>query len=153
MRKITLLLAFIAITTLAMAQSAPLSKGEKQLNFGLGFGSGLPAYFGMDFAVHDDITLGGTLGVNLDGFDYLSIAGRGDYHFNRIIGIPSEWDFYAGLNLGFVTGLNDYTGTSGLDLGAQVGGRYYWNDKWGINLEAGGGMINYGGKVGLTMKL
>lgn len=142
--------SLLCISLLLTAQSAPLEKGEKQLNFGLGFGGGLPAYVGADFAVHDDITVGPEVNINLDGFDYISIAGRADYHWNRLIGIPSNWDFYAGLNLGFVIGFSGYS--SELDLGAQIGGRYYWSDKWGINLEFGGGTANVGGKIGVSMK-
>lgn len=151
MKKVSILIAMLAISTLIFAQgSAPLAKGEKQLNFGLGFGGGLPAYVGADFAVHKDITVGPEININLNGFDYISLAGRGDYHWNTLIGIPSNWDFYSGLNLGFVVGFNG--GSSELDLGAQVGGRYYWTDKWAINVEFGGGTANVGGKIGVSMK-
>ena len=72
MKKLTLLLAVIAISTMTFAQgAAPLSKGGRQLNFGLGFNDGgIPLYIGMDWAVHNDITVGGMLSFNLDGFDY-----------------------------------------------------------------------------------
>ena len=70
--------------------------------------------------------------------------------------IPSPWDFYAGLNLGFysVSSSNYSEGiSSGLGLGAQIGGRYYFSDQWGINLEFGGGNYFSGGKFGITFKL
>lgn len=95
------------------------------------------------------------------GFDYLALSfvrsgdddfgfgllGRFDYHWNRLIGIPSNWDFYAGASLGFISGDN-----FDLDLGIQVGGRWYWSDKWGLNLEFGGG-TGYGTSIGVSMKL
>jgi len=37
--------------------------------------------------------------------------------------------------------------------GAQIGGRYYFTQKVGINLELGGGNAFSGGKIGLTFKL
>ena len=148
-----LLLILLAGMFSAFSQ-APLDKGQKQLNFGLGFGGGLPAYIGMDFAIHPDITLGGEVYMNLDGFDYIVPKFRGDYHFNTLIGIPPEFDFYAGANVGFLVYFgNGDSYTTGLDLGLQVGGRWYWNDKWGINLELGGGVKNYGGRFGLSMKM
>lgn len=122
------------------------------MNFGLGFGSDLPAYFSMDFGVHKDITIGPEIALDLNDMDWLAIAARGDYHFNSLLEIPQNWDFYAGLNLGFAVGLTSNF-TSGLHLGAQVGGRWYWNDRWGINLEFGGGITFTGGSFGLSVKL
>jgi len=154
MKKFTLILLFLAASTFAFAQGqAPLSKGQKQMNFGLGLDQGgLPVYFGMDWAVHNDITVGGTLSTNLDGFHWLRVAGKGDYHFNRIIGIPSNFDFYAGVGVGFNIYFNSIDGTSGLHADLHVGGRWFWSDKWGLNLELGGGS-GFGGLLGLTMKM
>jgi len=87
----------------------------------------------------------------------IGISGNGNYHFNRVLNIPSPWDFYAGLNLGFYvwSSPNDYVGShsSGLGLGGQIGGRYYFSDNFGVNLEFGGGNAFGGGKVGITLKL
>ena len=150
-----LLLILVAGMFSAFSQ-APLSKGQKQLNMGLGMsGYGLPAYIGMDFvAIHPDITLGGELAFNLDGFNYITPRFVANYHFNTLIGIPPEFDFYAGANVGFRIwfGDNIKNDISGLDLGLQVGGRWYWNDKWGLNLEFAGG-IGWGTKLGVSMKM
>jgi len=85
------------------------------------------------------------------------VSANGNYHFNSLLDIPNNWDFYAGLNLGFYiwNSSDDYPGsnTSGLGLGAQVGGRYYFNDKLGVNLEFGGGNAFSGGKVGVSVRL
>ena len=74
-----------------------------------------------------------------------------------MLNIPRDWDFYAGLNVGFVSWSSPkgYGGSynSGLGLGAQVGGRYYFNRNVGINLEFGGGNEFSGGKIGLTFIL
>ncbi len=155
MKNLTIILAFLAFSTFSFAQgAAPLTKGQKEMNFGVGFGDGLPAYWGMDFAVHNDITIGGVVAANLNGFDYIKINAKGDYHFNRIIGIPNNFDFYAGLTVGFKMDINgnDNKNNSGLHIDAHVGGRWFWSEKWGLNLEIGGGN-GFGTTFGLTMKM
>ena len=150
MKKIKLLvvLLFLAGSIMAQSGAAPLSKGDKQLNFGLGFSShGLPTYVGMDFAFHNDWTAGPVVKLVFDDNIGFGALGRIDYHWNRLIGIPSNWDFYAGASVGFISGDN-FT----LDLGLQVGGRWYWSDKWGVNLEFGGG-TGFGTSAGISMKL
>jgi len=149
MKRILLLSIVLLLSSAMLAQDgqAPLSKGEKQLNFGLGFSShGLPVYVGADFAVHNDWTVGPVIKLVIDDNFEFGLLGRFDYHWNRLIGIPSNWDFYAGASLGFIAG-NDFD----LDLGIQVGGRWYWSEKWGLNLEFGGG-TGYGGAFGVSMK-
>ncbi len=147
------MIAFILTAWSASESKAqsPIGKGGKQLNFGFGlYSASLPMYAGMDFGVHEDITVGPQAGVDLR-LDYLALSGRASYHFNSLIGIPRDWDFYAGLNLGFVAGLgNDRF--SGLDLALHIGGRYYWNSSWGVNLEFGGGNNISGGRVGLSKR-
>ncbi len=103
----------------------------------------------MDFGIHQDITAGPEFGVDLD-INRIYVGGRGDYHFNTLLGIPRDWDFYAGLNLG-VVGFTD-GGTSGLNLGLQIGGRYYWSTDWGVNLEFGGGNNLSGGRIGVSRR-
>ncbi len=150
MKKIKVLLGLLFITGFVLAQNgaAPLSKGEKQLNFGLGFSShGFPVYAGMDFAVHNDWTVGPEIKLVFDDDFRFAALGRVDYHWNRLMGIPSNWDFYLGGNIGFNIG-DEFD----LDLGLQVGGRWYWSDKWGLNLEFGGG-TGFGSLIGVSMKL
>ncbi len=166
MKKQLLILSFLLFSSLIYAQS-PIAKGETQLNAGLGLSSwGVPVYIGLDYGVHPDITVGGELSYRSYNDKYanvsydhsvIGISGNGNYHFNRVLEIPKNWDFYAGLNLGFYiwNSPSNYAGshTSGLGLGAQVGGRYYFSDKIGLNLEFGGGNSFSGGKLGLTFKL
>jgi outer membrane immunogenic protein len=167
MKQLFLTIAFLSAVTLATAQG-PLLKGKTQLNFGVGFsGYGIPLYVGLDIGVHKDITLGGELSFrtyndNYNGDKYshsiMGFSANGNYHFNTLMNIPSDWDFYAGLNLGFYTWTSpsDYPGashTSGLGLGAQIGGRYRFSETAAINLEIGGGSLVSGGKIGVTFKL
>jgi len=149
----TLLTSFflIGLSSVVLAQS-PIGMGGRQLNLGVGlYDSRVPLYGGMDFGVHQDITVGPQFGLDLR-FDYITIAGRGDYHFNTLLNIPRDWDFYAGLTLGFAAGVRS-SAFNGLDLGLQLGGRYYWNSSWGVNLEFGGGVYHSGARVGVSKRL
>jgi outer membrane immunogenic protein len=164
MKKINVLvLITLLCSTVAFAQ-APLGKGGKQLNAGLGFSTwGVPVYVGIDFGVHQDITVGPVAsfqnyGYNAGGNKYnqnLVVLGfNGNYHFNTILDMPSQWDFYAGLTLGYyIWSDNDYTGAKASQLGlrGQVGGRYFFSDNFGINIEFGGGTSS-GGGIGITYK-
>jgi outer membrane immunogenic protein len=166
MKKHLLIVLFLLFSSLIYAQS-PIAKGESQLNAGVGLSSwGVPVYIGLDHGVHPDISIGGELSyrsysdkyANVDyNHSVIGISGNGNYHFNRVLEIPKNWDFYAGLNLGFYiwNSPNDYQGShsSGLGLGGQIGGRYFFTNKIGINLEFGGGNAFSGGKLGLTFKL
>ncbi len=150
-----------------MFAQAPIAVGQSQFNAGVGFSSwGVPVYLGLDYGVHPDITLGAEASFrsyrerrkdNRYNHSIIGISGNANYHLNRILNIPSEWDFYAGLNLGFYVwsspGDYDGSGSSGLGLGGQVGGRYYFTDTFGVNLEFGGGNAFSGGKFGLSIKL
>lgn len=168
MKKIVLLtaLAFLWILPTANAQS-PLPVGHSQLNTGIGLSEwGIPFYLGIDYSVHKDITIGGEFSYrnfrekwNNDYYRHniMGFSGNANYHFNSLFEMSRKWDLYAGLNLGFYvwSSPTTYSGShsSGLGLGAQLGGRYYFTDKVGINLEFGSGNAFSGGKIGLTFKL
>lgn len=149
MLKKTAILFFILFSFSAIAQngSAPLSKGGKQMNFGTGFTNyGLPLYFSLDFAVHKDITLTPVVNAKLDDHFHLGAGLKCDYHWNYLCGIPSDWDFYTGLNVGF-----DYGDEFNPALGIDIGGRWYWNKSWALNLEFGGG-YGFGTSIGVSKK-
>ncbi len=166
MKKLFTTLVLILATTAMFAQ-APIAVGQTQFNAGLGLSSwGLPVYLGLDFGVHPDITMGPEVsfrsyrdnwGGRRHNHSIIGISGNANYHFNRVLNIPSNWNFYAGLNLGFYAwrSPDDYEGsrTSGLGLAGQIGGRYYFTDTFGLNLEFGGGNAFSGGKFGISIKL
>lgn len=145
----------------------PLPVGGNQLNIGVGLSDwGTPIYIGIDHGVHKNITLGGEISFRTyhehwRSFYYshniIGVSGNANYHFNTLLKIPQKWDFYAGLNIGFFiwASPHSYDGNhnSGLDIGAQIGCRYYLSEKLGINLELGGGSTLFGEKVGITVKL
>jgi len=162
MKKVAVLIILLTLAALAFAQS-PIAKGEKQVNAGIGLSSwGLPVYVGIDYGIHPDISVGGE--ISYRSWEYgsynhsiIGLLVNGNYHLNKLMELPPEFDFYAGLNLGFYIWISpeEYGGSksSGLGLGGQVGGRYYFTDKLAANLELGGGTALSGGKLGLSYKL
>lgn len=172
MKKLTLLISAIVLFVSYCKAQAPIQEGEIQINAGFGLSNyGLPVYGGAEFGIGNNISVGGEIsyrGYNNSYATYkwkhsiTTFAAIGNYHFNELLEIPSNWDAYAGLSLGYASwstkldgaGSIDYTGSgsSGLYIVGQIGGRYFINDNFGINLELGGG--NYsGGKIGITLKL
>lgn len=151
MKKYLFAIGLLLMTT-AMFAGGPVNKGQLQLNAGVGLNTwnSLPLYVGLDYGVHPDITIGGELSFLTGAYDYngkhynngVNISANGNYHFNTIMSIPRNWDFYAGLNLGILHGFY---------LGAQVGGRYYFSN-FGLNLEFGGGSAFSGGKFGISYR-
>lgn len=162
--KYIILFAFL-LSTSVFAQYA-LPEGKMQLNAGVGFSSwGLPIIVGLDYGVHKDVSVGAEVSFRsykegFAGSDYshtiIGFLGNGNYHFNNLFKIEKQWDLYAGLNIGFYywSSPSGYGGSSasGLGLGAQFGGRYYFNQNFGLNLELGGGNSTSGGKFGITYK-
>lgn len=151
----------------AKAQS-PLEKGGFQLNAGVGTsGWGIPVYVGIDYGIHEDITLGAELSYRSDSHSYVSykyktsvigIEANGNFHFDRILKIPSKWDLYAGANVNYYiwnydNELYKQSGDSELGIGGQVGGRYFFTDRFGINLELKATNATNGAKFGITYKL
>jgi len=145
MKKIT----FIALMLFGMTNL--FGQAKPQLNFGLGFNKGgdFPIYASYDFPVHEDVSIAPTVQTDLN-LDWMTIGARGDYYFDRLLGLPKDWDVYGGANIGldFLFGAN----YSELDLGLQVGGRWRWNDMWALNLEFAGG-TSFGTKLGVTVAI
>lgn len=145
----------------------PLKKEQYQINAGVGLSSwGSPIYAGIDYGVHTDISAGGEISFRTDsdhwdGKNYsqsiVALTGNANYHFNNLMEITPEWDFYAGLHAGFflVSSPEKYHGdrVSQIGVGLQVGGRYYFTDKAAINLEFLGGSALAGTKLGISIKL
>ena len=171
MKKITLFICAVFLVGFVHAQ-APLEEGEMQVNAGLGLSNyGLPIYGGLEYGIGYNISVGGEIsyrGYHENRASYkwnhsiVTVAALGNYHFNELFDIPSQWDLYAGVSLGYSawktkhggSGSFDYTGSggSGLYLVGQIGGRYFFNENVGVNLELGGGNFS-GGKVGVTIKI
>jgi outer membrane immunogenic protein len=164
MKKITTLIFLAIVPVLILNAQCPLKKGAFQLNGGLGYsGGGVPVFAGVDFGAFHDVTTGIEASFrpyteDIYGTKYtskvFSIVGNGNYHFNTLLEIPKKWDFYAGITMGYYSWSlpADYQGnsSSGFGFGAQIGGRYFFNKRLGLNLEFGGGSSLSGGKIGIT---
>ncbi|MBB6459562.1 hypothetical protein [Flammeovirga kamogawensis] len=174
------ILGIMLISSLAFAQKPKYNKKSNNysnssafyINTGVGFsGHGVPFYIGFDYNdVHPDISLGGSFGIrnwsraHKDHYhDYRSwnISFNGNYHFNRIMNIPNNFDFYAGLNIGYYNykekddHFHDEWAyyNSGMGIGLQIGGRWFITDVIGLNLQFGGGSQYTGGNFGVTFRL
>ncbi|WP_304201180.1 hypothetical protein [Flavobacterium alvei] len=145
MKKVSLLFIFAMFLTFANS----FGQARKELNFGL-------VGINYEIPVHKDITIAPGVGTNFD-LDWINLGVKGNYYFDNAFGISdSAWDVYGGLNVGYsiYNGDNDLDNSSDLNLGLQVGGRYFWNDKWGLYLEiAGGNVSGMSPAIGLTVKL
>ena len=148
MRKITLIFVF----ALLFSSASVFSQARKELNFG---------YVGINYEipVHPDITIAPGAGTNLD-LSFLSVGVKANYYFDNLFGISdAAWDVYGGAGVGYAFDLRDDNDNNGhdesdLDLGLHAGGRWFWNDKWGVYVEIGGGSTaGTSGGVGITMKL
>lgn len=177
MKKILLtvfLIALISSTSLVRAQFNPYSGPAKLITVGIGFsGWGIPIFGRFETGIAENISVGG--GISYQGYNetytgvkwHHSVFGlnaRGSYHFNELIELPDEWDLYAGLNLGYYFWNTNYegpgtsfdysgSGSGGFSIGIHVGGRYFINEKIGVNVEFGGGNVLSGGTVGVTFRL
>ena len=166
-----LVIAFVLFSASLFAQGS-LEKGKAQINAGIGVTTwGVPIYAGFDVGVHEWITVGGKVSYrNYGGGRYLGdryrqtlifIGANGNFHFNELLDLPSQWDLYAGLSLGYYVWGDprydgvayDYYGQSST-IGAEVqaGARYFFNDRFGVNAELGGG-TGTGLAFGVTIKL
>lgn len=143
MKNITLSVFSVLCFTCVFGQA------RKELNFGLiGVNYEIP--------VHRDITIAPGVGTSLD-LDWLNLGVKGNYYFDNLFGITSAaWDVYAGPNVGYTIDMRDNKGhhDSDLNFGLQVGGRWFWNDKWGVYAELSGGNVSgFSPGIGLTVKL
>ncbi len=173
------------------AQFNPHSNGVSMITAGVGFSSwGIPIFARYEAPVADNITVGGGLSFQTKSDTYgsskwkttlFSINARGSYHFNELLEVTDEWDFYAGVNLGYVVANGKWTdnggngnvitpdsnariastsattaygfGSGGIGVGIHLGARYFIKDNLGINLEVGGGSQLSGGTIGVTFLL
>lgn len=145
MKKTTLLLVF----ALVFHFSNVFGQARTQLNFGI-------VGVNYEFPVSKEITIAPGVGTNLN-LNWINIGVKGNYYFDNLLEINDDaFDVYGGINAGYsiYNGKKNNINSSDLNLGLQVGGRYFWNDKWGFYLEiAGGNISGLSPALGLTVKL
>lgn len=167
-------MALIGSNEIAQAQAAKAAPhyGKVLINLGVGLSNyGIPVYAGLEGYIHPDFTLGGVVSHRRYGTDWskyrydfsiTTVSAIGNYHFNRVFHIPHNWDLYAGANIGYSIASYDrpigapeysYRRYDGLSAGLQVGGRYYFTNGFGLNLEVGGGNVLSDARFGVTFRL
>ena len=125
-----------------------IEKSNVQLSGGSGFYSGgFPVYTFADFRIHPDWTVGPQVNFVFYNNFHFVLSGRADYHFNKLLNIPDEWDFYGGATMGI-----DFSSHTEFSSGLHVGGRWYWDKTWGLNVEVGGGTY-FSSTIGISMRL
>jgi hypothetical protein len=143
-------------------------------------------------AFWNDVTIGGQIAFNMFGstHDYMQsdgyyqhskytqtnmfLLGRGEYHFNRLIGWAPKYDLYAGVMAGMRitashesdiyegwgngqpgTWRNDYPNRSSTDVGPAAGifggMRFYFTKNMSVFGEVGYGLTNF--RTGLNWRL
>ena len=138
MKKVLLVVIMFFAVQFGYGQAA------KQLNFGI-------IGVSYDIPVATNFAITPFAGSNLN-LSWLTFGVKGNYYFDNMLGMPESMDLYAGANAGYALGLGAGKGTN-FFIGLQVGFRWFWNEKWGLYVEAGAGNIGGTGGLGLTMKL
>lgn len=183
MKKFLLLLLPFCVTGLT-AKTA-YNKADKVAQVGIGVGglggfygtSSLPVIsVGLDFGMHEFISIGGVAGYSSSKIEYpvllqnqqyrykytyFTLGARGSYHFLQI---PNEkFDVYAGAGLGYNIVSASYDGPATLQgfavassgsylfFGVHAGGRYYFSPNFAAYAELGYGLgiLN----VGIALRL
>ncbi len=146
MKKILILSALIFGIQFGFSQ-AWKGQGDQKIQFGLnGWGNGTGITATYDYGIANEISVGAGANFYFSGYrdslkdNNLFIFGRVNYHLQNIIGLPSNWDIYPGLDVG-ILGKN-------FGLGAHLGVRYFFNDKFGAFLEVGNN-----GSLGISINL
>jgi hypothetical protein len=168
-----ILSAFFILSFLSNSLHAQLAyqKNMKILNAGLGaglygvYGSSdfPPISVGLQFGVHERISVGGLIGYSSSSYgfgyrgniynwsySYFFIGARGEYHLvYPQVDIPKNLDLYGGLTLGFnivtvsepIERVPGYAAEGSYALfGFHIGGRYYFSESIGAFLELGYGV-------------
>lgn len=138
-----LVLSLVVIGGLLTSNSAQ-AQARSQLNIGF-------IGVGYDIPIGTDIGLQPFAATNWD-FNYLVAGVKFNYWFDNLVGLPEDFDLYAGINGGYGFATND-TNTSDFDFGAQIGFRWFWSEKMGLYLEGGGGKLGGTAGLGLTIRM
>lgn len=162
MKRLIFLISGLLLFVL-VSNAQPIQEGEFQVNAGIGLSTyGLPVYAGGEYGIAENFSVGGELSYRKWGKysnyspSITTIAALGNYHVGELLELPTEWDLYGGLSLGYSvwsSGTSVYSVRgSGVYFVGQIGARYFVSDNFAVNLEFGGG--NYsGGKLGVTFKI
>jgi len=122
----------ILFSSFSQAQSFN-GEGDQKLQAGFnfyGYGTGIKASY--DYGLSNAFSIGFG-GVFFNSGTYNSnffLFGRGDFHLQEALELPTELDLYLGAELGLL-------GNSGFGIGGHLGGRYNFSKKGYGFIEVG----------------
>lgn len=141
----TLLIFIIVLASFNSLQAQNFTgKGDQKIQAGFnfyGYGTGIKASY--DYGLNESFSIG--VGANFFNSGLYSsgffIFGRGAYHFQEIIDLPTELDVYIGAELGLI-------GNTHFGIGGHIGARYEFTKNLSAFLEVGSN-----GAVGISLNL
>ncbi|MCK5638757.1 MAG: hypothetical protein KAH67_08600 [Flavobacteriaceae bacterium] len=142
MKTLRIFIFLFSLTIVSYSQSYE-GKGDHKINIGYdlyGNGNGIRASY--DYGLGDlfSIGAGGSYILDDDDNDY-SLFVRTNLHFAHILDLPSKFDIYPGVEVGYLSS-NDIKFTG------YVGLRYFFTEKIGVFAELGNN-----GSIGLSLNL
>lgn len=161
------LLTVLALVLITTNTNAQIMEKARNINAGIGTSSeGMPIYLGIDQEIFDHMTVGFSAAINsyehTEGEasfnqNIYSFSFNTNYYMGHMIGLPEEWNFYGGLNLGMIfykseneLGADEHYGPG---IGLQLGTRYFFTPDLAANLELGGGYTATGIRLGISYLL
>lgn len=140
------------VFSLLMGSTTFFAQAREELNFGL-----IGASY--EIPVHTDITVAPTVGTSIY-LDWFVIGLKGNYYFDNVFNVRHKyWDIYGGISTAYASRIDEKSSSNDeledkIDLGFQVGLRWFWSDQWGVYLEIGRGSVQGPtGGLGLTVRL
>jgi hypothetical protein len=128
-----MLMVFVGATVSAQAYTG---KGDQKVNLGLnawGYGTGISATY--DYGLNQLISVGAGGNAYFDNYrdnnkdNRVFIFGRVNFHLREALQLPEQLDIYPGVDLGVLG--RDF------GIGAHIGARYFFTDKFGVFAEVG----------------
>jgi len=144
---------------------AQFEQGDNLFNAGINLGGPWGGGFGLgasyEAGIHDFISVGAQVDwVNWTSYwkyNFLTLAGRGSYHFGKHFLTIDNLDLYAGVALGYRISNDPFDNTwigtvysSGVHFGGFAGARYYFQENFGVFAEVGYNASPL--KAGITLK-
>lgn len=128
-----MLMIFVGATVSAQAYTG---KGDQKVNLGLnawGYGTGISATY--DYGLNQLISVGAGGNAYFENYkdnnkdNRVFIFGRVNFHLREALQLPEQLDIYPGVDLGVLR--RDF------GIGAHIGARYFFTDKFGVFAEVG----------------
>ena len=132
MKKVILLFAIIIFSSSQISAQAWDGIGARNLSAGVEFyGYGTGAVVNFDYGLLEDVSVGAGMNYSFDASN-LYVNARADYHFQRLLKLPSVFDIYGGLDVGYNTNFDP-----NVRFGVRAGARYMIFETVGLYLEVG----------------